>query len=114
MDLFADNAAGLYTTDKIWDDLDTPSLEMLPETAHHRDVDLAIMNADNEDYVRAYIVVPATVYGLATGKLVSAGIANNRSIRIPQLIRASLHRGRAGMVGKGVNNWRNVHNEDRE
>lgn len=112
--LIADTAAGLYATDKIWDDLDPDDLETLPDTAPHRDVDLAIINADNEGYVRAYLVAPSTIYGLAAGKLVSAGISNNRSMQIPRLIGASLRRGRAGMVGMGLNIWPNVHIDDSE
>ncbi|KAF9453420.1 NAD(P)-binding protein [Macrolepiota fuliginosa MF-IS2] len=110
--LLADNAAGLYPTDKIWDDADADDLETLPDSAPHRDVDLAIIGADKEGYVKAYLVAPSTIYGLANGRLVQAGIANNRSMQVPALIRAALDRQRAGMIGKGVNIWPNVHIDD--
>ncbi|EKM78697.1 hypothetical protein AGABI1DRAFT_41510, partial [Agaricus bisporus var. burnettii JB137-S8] len=110
--LLSDNAAGLYATDKIWDDADADDLETLPDSAPHRDVDLAMINADNEGYVRTYLVAPSTIYGLATGRLVKAEIANNHSQQVPRLIRAALDRRRAGMVGKGVNIWPNVHIDD--
>jgi hypothetical protein len=89
-------------------------LETLPDSAPHRNVDLAIIGADNEGYVRAYLVAPSTIYGLATGRLVESEIANNHSQQVPSLIRAALGRRRAGMVGKGLNIWPNVHIDDSE
>ena len=59
-------------------------------------------------YVRTFIVVPSTIYGIAQGPLVDLGIQNPYSIQIPALIRASLDRGQAGMVGQGKNLWPNV------
>lgn len=41
--------------------------------------------------------------------LVDAGIQNPHSIQIPTIIRASLDRGQAGMVGKGLALWPDVH-----
>lgn len=41
-----------------------------------------------------------------------AGLANKHSIQVPALIGASLDRGQAGMVGKGLNIWPNVHIDD--
>ena len=43
-----------------------------------------------------------------SGKFVTAGIANNRSIQIPSLIQAALNRCRAGMIGEGENIRLNV------
>jgi hypothetical protein len=60
-------------------------------------------------YVKTYIVLPGTIYGLASGPLVDLGIQNPRSQQIPRLIQRSLERGRAGMVGEGKNIWPNVH-----
>jgi hypothetical protein len=53
--------------------------------------------------------MPSTIYGIATGKLVDLGIQNIHSQQIPALIKASLTRGQAGMVGEGKNIWPNVH-----
>ena len=44
--------------------------------------------------------------------LVDQGIQNRLSIQVPQLIRASLARGRAGMVGDGKNIWPDVNIDD--
>ena len=72
-------------------------------------MDLEIIQADKEGYVRAYLVNPSTIYGMASGKCVDAGLANKHSIQVPLLINAALDRGRAGMVGNGLNVWPNVH-----
>lgn len=110
--VLTDDAAGLEASDIVWDDANPDQIEKLPATAPHRDVDLEIIHADEEGYVRAYIVAPATIYGIASGKLVDAGLMNKHSIQIPALINASVDRGQAGMVGKGVNIWPNVHIDD--
>ncbi|KXN91707.1 hypothetical protein AN958_12559 [Leucoagaricus sp. SymC.cos] len=110
--VLADDAAGLQATDVIWDDANPAQIATLPPEAPHRNVDLEIIKADEEGYVRGYLVTPATVYGLASGKFVDAGLSNRHSIQLPALISASLDRGQAGMVGKGVNIWPNVHVDD--
>ncbi|GBE86901.1 NAD-P-binding protein [Sparassis crispa] len=107
-----DNAKGLYTTDTIYNDLDAAQTETLPPTALHRPVDLAVVRADAEGYARTHIVMPSMIYGIAGGPLVAAGISNSLSIQVPYLIRASLDRRQAGMVGRGVPVWSNVHIDD--
>lgn len=62
-----------------------------------------------QGYVKTYIVLPSTIYGLASGPLVDAGLQNSHSQQIPTLVKTSLDRGRAGMVGAGKNIWPNVH-----
>lgn len=88
--LFMDNAAGLQSTDTIWDDMNSGELEWLPPNAPHRDVDLEILQADREGYVKGYLVSPSTIYGMASGKLVDAGLQNKHSIQTSALIAASL------------------------
>jgi len=63
-------------------------------------------------YVRTYIILPSTIYGVATGKLVELGIQNPYSIQMPALINASIDRRQAGMVGRGKNVWPNVYIDD--
>jgi hypothetical protein len=65
-------------------------------------------------YVKSYIILPSTIYGLATGKLVDIGVQNRHSVQMPFLINASLARGQAGMVGEGKNVWPNVNIEESE
>ena len=63
-------------------------------------------------YVKIYLVLPSTIYGIAAGTLVEKGIQNPHSIQVPALIRASLGRGQAGMVGQGLNFWPDVDIDD--
>lgn len=106
--VLTDTAAGEKTTDTIYHDSRPEEIESLPDTAFHRNVDLELVKADKEGYVRTFIVVPSTIYGIAQGPLVDLGIQNPYSIQVPALIRASLDRGQAGMVGQGKNLWPNV------
>jgi nucleoside-diphosphate-sugar epimerase len=100
-----DNAAGLQDTDVIYVDTNVKQIESLPDTAPHRKVDLAVVAADKDGYVRTYIVLPSTIYGIATGKLFNLGISNAYSIQVPIAIKASLDRGKGGMIGQGKNLW---------
>ncbi|KAG8216629.1 hypothetical protein J3R82DRAFT_6824 [Butyriboletus roseoflavus] len=110
--VLTDNAMGMYAYDTIWDDTNLDQLDTLPDTQQHRNVDLLVLAADKEGYARTYIVLPSTIYGLATGPLVTLGIQNARSIQIPGLVAASIARKRGGMVGLGLNKWPNVHVDD--
>ncbi|PSS36755.1 hypothetical protein PHLCEN_2v1386 [Hermanssonia centrifuga] len=99
---------GMYATDTIYDDSNVEQIESLPPDAFHRNVDLAVVQADKEGYVKTYIILPSTIYGIASTPLVDAGIQNPYSIQIPALIKASLGRGHPGMVGKGAALWGSV------
>ncbi|KAI0644728.1 NAD-P-binding protein [Trametes meyenii] len=110
--VLTDNAAGQYDTDIIYNDNDAEQLAQLPAEQPHRVIDLTVIAADQEGYVKTYIVLPSTIYGLATGPLVDAGITNPQSQQIPALILAGIDRGQAGMVGEGKNIWPNVHIDD--
>ena len=65
-------------------------------------------------YIKSYIVLPSTIYGLTTGKLADMRVQNPHSVQIPFLINASLARGRAGIVGEGKNVWPNVNIDESE
>lgn len=107
-----DDAAGNYATDKIYSDLDIPMIESLTKTQPHREVDIEVVAADQKGYVRTYIILPSTVYGIADTSLVKLGIQNPYSIQIPSLIKASIDRKQGGVVGKGLNLWPNLHIND--
>ena len=64
-------------------------------------------------YVRTYIVLPSTIWGIAKNPLVDAGIQHPYSQQIPALIRAALGRGQAGVLGKGQAYWPSVNIEER-
>ena len=127
-----DDAAGDYTTDTtIYDDANSDQIESLADTQPHRNVDLELLKADKEGasqlfpvpvilayilsesgYVKVYFILPSTIYGIASGVLVDAGIQNPHSLQVPMHIQAALSRGRAGMVGAGKNIWPNVNIEE--
>ncbi|OJT13756.1 hypothetical protein TRAPUB_9692 [Trametes pubescens] len=71
-----------------------------------------LVHTSGTGYVKTFIVLPSTIYGLASGPLVDAGIVNPRSMQIPALIEASMDRRQAGMVGEGRNFHPNVHIDD--
>ena len=104
----------MYPTDVIYHDTDVEQMKGIPATALHRNVDLAVVEADTQGYARTHIVFPATIYDIAKHALVDAGISNAHSIQIPLLVRASLARGRAGMVGEGKALWPDVSIDDGE
>ncbi|KAE9407776.1 NAD(P)-binding protein [Gymnopus androsaceus JB14] len=96
----------------IWDDTNPDQIETLEPTQPHRPGDLKIVAADAEGYVKTYIILPALIWSIARGPLSDSGISNKKSVVIPALIRASLDRGNAGMVGHGKYIWNNVEIHD--
>ncbi|KAI5120417.1 hypothetical protein M0805_006918 [Coniferiporia weirii] len=107
-----DDAAGMFSSEKVYDDTKVEELEALPLSQPHREVDSAVISADKEGYARTYLVYPSTVYGIAKNGLTDARLQNPVSIQVPQIIRAGLDRGQGGMVGLGKNMWPNVHIDD--
>lgn len=110
--VLVDDAKGLHSTDIIYDDMDADQIDSLPPTQMHRNVDLAILEADRDHHIKSYIILPPTIYSQAKTKLVALGVQNPSSIQIPMLIRAGLLKGQGGLVGKGENIWPNVHIDD--
>lgn len=106
--VLTDDAKGDKTMDTIYYDTNVEQIESLPPTQAHRDVDLEVVAADQSGYVRTYIILPSTIYGIVTGSLVSLGIQNPHSVQVPAIIKAGLDRGQGGMVGEGKNLWPNV------
>jgi len=107
-----DFTEGNYATDTVWDDTDVAKLDTIKDTQPHRNVDKLVLGADEEGYVKTYIVLPSTIYGFASGKLVDLEVQHTRSIQIPLVVSASIARKRAGYVGQGLNLWPNVHIDD--
>ncbi|KAI0060393.1 NAD(P)-binding protein [Artomyces pyxidatus] len=77
----------------VYYDSDADQMESLPTTRVHRLVDLEVVRADKEGYVRTFIVLPGAVYGLASGPLVDLGVQNMHTYVTPHVIRSSIHRG---------------------
>ncbi|KAF9043628.1 NAD(P)-binding protein [Hymenopellis radicata] len=107
-----DNALGMHGDYPVFSDLDVDRFAKLPETQIHRKMDLAILDADKEGYIRSYLVLPPTVYGLATGVVADTGVQNIHSIQLPAIVKTSMHRKQGGMIGDGVNVWNNVSVDD--
>jgi len=107
-----DNAKGMYTYDTIYNDNNVEQIESLAPMQPHRNVDLEIVKADGDGYVKTYIILPSTIYGIAKGKLVDIGVQHRYSVQLPLSIKESLLREQAGVVGEGKNIWPNVNIED--
>ncbi|SJL03966.1 uncharacterized protein ARMOST_07323 [Armillaria ostoyae] len=75
----------LSFTDVVYSDLDIPLFETLPSSQPRRKVDLAVIAADNEGYVKTYIVL-------------------SYYLRI-KFVEASLARKQGGVVGEVKNYW---------
>jgi hypothetical protein len=75
---------------------------------------LTLLPGYGTGYVRTYVVLPSTIYGIPRGKLFDLGIAHRQSIQIPLAIRASLDRGQGGVIGEGKNIWPHVEVNERE
>ncbi|OLN93100.1 hypothetical protein CCHL11_07516 [Colletotrichum chlorophyti] len=72
-----------------------------------RAVDNYVLNvAVDEPAVNTALVFPPIIYGKGLGP------SNQRSVQIPELVRATLERKRGLQVGKGLSRWGNVHIED--
>lgn len=121
--LFIDDARGEWATDlvsigsegrltlQIYTDLhptpktrDSPallSMEDVPPNAPHREVDAAINEGDARGDFKSFIIVPPTIWGAGQGEIYDKGISNSFSQQMPRLIKISLDRGAAAVVGKG-------------
>ncbi|WVQ93815.1 hypothetical protein IAU59_000893 [Kwoniella sp. CBS 9459] len=120
--VLVDKAKGDYPNDIIYTDLnptpatrDGPALRSMTElspSAPHREVDLAIIEADKAGIIKSYIILPSTIWGAGQGEVYEKGLSNSFSDQIPTLVKAGLDRGRAGMVGEGKNIWPHVNLKD--
>ncbi|VDB99967.1 unnamed protein product [Peniophora sp. CBMAI 1063] len=106
--VLADDAKGMHDDHITYDDSNVESIESLPPDAVHRKVDVEIVKADQEGYIRSFIVLPSTIWGILTGPVAEAGIAHVHSRQIPEAIVIGMKRGQGGMVGKGLNVWPHV------
>jgi len=108
------NALGEDVPNNVVDDMDVDRIEALPPTTFRRNVDLEIVNADKEGYLKSYIILPPLVYGLAKTRFVDAGIQHSHSFLVPTMINIALARGEVGIYGPGKNVWDHVYLYERE
>ena len=92
----------------IWDDADFEAHTAIPSFAPHRHVDIEIFVAAQTGLIKTYLVVPPTVFGKGLGPFAE----QRMSIQIPRLVYHSLMNRRVMYVGKGENQWTNIHVAD--
>ncbi|MBB6056213.1 NAD-dependent epimerase/dehydratase family protein [Tolumonas osonensis] len=92
----------------LWDEADVEKHVNISSHAPHRFVDIEIFKAAEKDFVKTYLVVPPTVFGVGLGPFASSRM----SIQIPRLVYSALMRRQTMKVGAGNNIWPNVHVAD--
>lgn len=110
--VLVEKAEGAYESKTIYDDTNPEQIETLADDQPHRNVDLLVVAADKEGYIKSYIILPSTIFGIATGPLFDKGIANPHSQQIPFLIKTGISRKQGGVVGEGRARWPCVHIND--
>jgi nucleoside-diphosphate-sugar epimerase len=105
--LLADDAVGNATSERIFSDERPEEIDALPDSAPHRNIDLAIVRAQKSlgDKAKLAIMIPPLIYGVNPGY-------KRLSIQMPTLTRFALKHGYAGHVGQGVSVWSAIHVAD--
>lgn len=104
--LLGDESEGNYNSDTVFDDENPAQIDALPDSAPHRKIDLAIVNARKELLnSKLAIVIPPIIYGVNSHE-------KRLSIQLPTIARYSLKHGYAGQVGKGLSVWSQIHVKD--
>ncbi|KAH6991534.1 hypothetical protein BKA56DRAFT_574532 [Ilyonectria sp. MPI-CAGE-AT-0026] len=93
-------------------DLDSDKINAIPIEIPHRNVDNAIVEADEAGYVLSYILVPTIVFGKPSGVVHDHGLANATGMAIGHIVRPALDRRAVGQIGPGENLWSVVHVDD--
>ncbi|EXJ95037.1 hypothetical protein A1O1_00155 [Capronia coronata CBS 617.96] len=102
--LLGDDSKGEYKSDKIFYDDKPEDIDALPDTAAHREVDLAILRASKRlgTAAKLAIMIPPLIYGFNPKY-------QRLSIQLPTLTRFALKHKYAGYVGKGAAVWNQIH-----
>lgn len=102
--VFDDGARGVFRSDKIYHDDKRVDMDSVPDNAPHRDVDLALVKAEEElrPWLRLAIVLPPEVYGYDSkhGRL---------STMFPNMTRFALKHGYAPVIGEGLSVETQIH-----
>ncbi|KAL0568975.1 hypothetical protein V5O48_012993 [Marasmius crinis-equi] len=107
--VLADISDAGSTNNLIWDDEDVEQLEKIPVNAFHRPSELEVLAADQEGYIKAYIVSPSYVYGVPCHPLVEAGISNPMNTVHKIIVPSSIAQGSGIQIGNETIVWPNVH-----
>ncbi|KAK3722996.1 hypothetical protein LTR37_002142 [Vermiconidia calcicola] len=103
-----DNSKGMYASDKIYTDKDPADVDVnVPDTAPHREIDLAIIKARKDIGAKAKIVIvlPPLIYGV--GRRIK-----RMTIQLPTMTRFALKHGYAPVIGKGLSIRCAIHVQD--
>ena len=102
-----DGAYGAFASSTVYADTDRAAIDALPETQPHRNVDAAIVRAQQTLGTSAKIalMIPPAIYGWNP--------AHRRlTIQLPGLVRFALKAGYAGYVGEGKSVMSRIHVAD--
>ncbi|KAL4885468.1 hypothetical protein BJY04DRAFT_214266 [Aspergillus karnatakaensis] len=104
--LLGDTSEGSTKNDFIYDDATPAAIDALPDSAAHREIDLAIVNASRDlaSHAKLAIMIPPVIYGV--------GQDSRLSIQLPTLARYAIKHGYPGMIGEGLSVWNQVHVKD--
>ncbi|KAF2452218.1 NAD(P)-binding protein [Karstenula rhodostoma CBS 690.94] len=99
-----DGAFGAHKGDKIYYDNDPDTINSLPDTAPHRQIDLAIVRASKAlgDKAKLAIMIPPEIYGFNPQH-------RRLTIQVPTVARFALKHGFAGHVGAGLSVESQIH-----
>ncbi len=105
--VFDDGARGMFKSERIYYDDKREDMDSVPDNAPHRDVDLALVRAQEElqEHLRLAIVLPPEVYGYDSKH-------DRLSMMIPNLTRFAIKHGYAPVIGKGLSVETQVHAMD--
>jgi len=106
--VLVDRCDGSFEGKTIYSDLNVEQIKAIPDTAIHRKVELAVLEAAKEGYVKTFTVLPSTIWGIASNEFTEKGPQNPISRQIPRLINFSVARGKTAIVGTGDNVWNHV------
>ncbi|KAJ7581529.1 hypothetical protein C8J56DRAFT_1102765 [Mycena floridula] len=101
----ADESFGMYGPKTVIDDIEAEKIDSIPSTETNRKVDIELVRADQEGYVKTHIVAPGFIYGTARGIVAASGAQKTRNWVFPQLFSFAFERGEAGVLGEGKNQW---------
>ncbi|KAG0250037.1 hypothetical protein DFQ27_009649 [Actinomortierella ambigua] len=101
-----DGAKGAFASKDIYSDDDPDRILALPDSANHRNVELAVLDPKLNEHVDTYIVSPPTIWGTGTGPV------HRHSIQIPLLVGNAVKHRKVYRIGKGLNRWSKIHVAD--
>lgn len=103
-----DNSKGMYASETIFTDLDPDDIDAkVPDTAPHREIDLAILRGRKEigEKAKIVIVLPPLVYGVGNR-------IKRLTIQLPTMTRFALKHGYVPVIGEGKSIRCNIHVQD--